>query len=426
MRIFSFHSQLLCSALFAFAIAHPIDYDDMGAGLHLADSPSSNTRDAGLVYDTGIFTRYPGDNRELEYAPPSIGELPFEGLRAKREIIVGEDGDVHDDSLDIHKDLFASLFEYTRPERDTVSNDSDIRVPLHGLVHAVETTLLNSASQINGKAIAAASAAEPTKSTTKTEVTPSNSEDDDRKQRSIEVFSTAKFEDTDHLTDKDLKFDPDREEAKQQDLGLLAHIAFSTPIRQRDNETTIKHITARSTSEDNLKNVEEINGADESATAADASDNTTVESDASSTTADPFHSTNITVIKTTNTTHIVPHGDVVHVQHQHIQQSIFHSNLAFLPTIPPHKVNIPTKKTKDDSSSEEGSDEDKRCGDSGEISGESNETGVADKTKCLNSKEQLTTATEDTVKVELQKKTQKLKEQVAEIEAEPVILSQGI
>lgn len=375
----------MISAIVALTASHPVDYEDLGVGLHLPDSPASNGPNNGVKYDTGIFDRYADDKHELEYVPPAIGEMPFEGMRERREIIPSIE---HGGTFNLNSDLFASLHDYIRPERDTDSNETDIKVPLHGIVHAVETTLLNSVGRIdsahNNSKLATTEASAVS--------TALGHVDDDRKERSIEVLSTAKTDDVDELTDKDLKVDVSgAEEGRSHHLTILAPIVFSPSIRDREASATSTSST-------------------EDATAAELADAT----------PEPFPKNHITLIKSTNTTKVIPRGDVFHVQHQQIQQSIFHSNLAILPTVTPDQVNIPQSSKANDGSSEEADDSSETkpdCNSSNEESGE-------DKGKC--EKPETTTEDRQAIKEELAKKAQKLKEQVAEIKAEPIILSQGI
>lgn len=371
--------QLLISAIVALAASHPVDYDDLGVGVNLPESSASGKTNDGSKYDPGLFDRYSDDTRELVYVEPVAGELPFKGLREKRDLAANNG---HAGAFGSNIDLFASLHDYIRPERDTDSNETDIKVPLHGIVHAIETTLLNSAGNIKS-------------APNDTQATPAapahDSDEEERKERSIETESSAKTDDVDEYLDKDLKLDvADVEEPRAQNLGILSPIAFGPSIRDREASAT-------STTTESA-----------SAEATDAA----VEPEGK------FHQTNITVIKSTNSTHFIPAGDAIHVQHQHIQQSIFHSNLAILPTIAPSQVDVPLpSRTVGSSSAEDSFEATSDCGSSSEESGEG-------KTKC--EKLEATTVARDTLKDELVKKAQKLKEQVAEVAAEPVILSQGI
>lgn len=394
-----------------------MDYEDLGYGVHLLDSPASNTIDAGLYLDTGIFTRYPDDKSLLEYKPPTAGERAIAISREKRDADENENLYENEGALDVNKNLFASLFEFTRPQRKADSNESAQTIQLHGLVSAVESTLLNSANDINAAKVKADSASAATStSTTTTTTAPSSDADkttEKRIVRAIEVPNNAKTEETDEDTDKDIKFDVDvvrAEPGRPQDFSLLSPITFNTPSEPNDESTTA---TATSTTTE------------------------------TSSTIDPIHHSNITIVKTSNTTHVIPTDGAVHIQHQHIQHSIFHSNLAFLPTISPQQINTPTtaptsaeEKTQtscQNSSNESGSDES-----SSEDSSEENKKTI---TKCT---KESTNTTEDPKSAEastpideqnskaikedlkLLKKAQKLKEKIAEVEADPVILSQGI
>lgn len=399
-------------------LANPIDYDDLANGVQLADSPLSNNPDAGLLYDTGIFNRYPDDKRQLEYVPPTFGELPLHEL-AKRELIPGEDEDGNDASIDVHKDFFASLFAFIRPERGADSADPP-KVPLHGLVQAVETTLLNSANVVNAQHSNAetSSTTTTTTGTSSAETTVSSlkkvsPKDENRIVRAIEILSTAKTDDTDELTDKDYKFDVDvdGERGRSNDLSLLAPIAFTV---QKDEKETVNDPISAPTNTETIAVTTDSNDSIEAATNSNSE---------ISPKSQPVHQTNITVIKSTNSTHLVPNGDVVHVQHQQIQQSIFHSNLAILPTIPSHRIDIPSS-TPAIVNSDGNNDDTELCNDDSSSSEGSSEENQNNKKKCQTNKSQ--EATTSGIHEEVLKKVQKLQEQIAEIEAEPVILTQGV
>lgn len=117
--------------------------------------------------------------------------------------------------------------------------------------------------------------------------------------------------------------------------------------------------------------------------------------------------TTLTLVHTSNRTHIIPNADnkTVHVQTQHISHTVFQSTLAILPTISSNNINVPaitattTTTTRTHTSDAEPHD------------------AVTDKiesSKHLNENK----ASEN---------TEKLKVKVAEVAANPIILtSQGI
>lgn len=252
-------------------------------------------------------------------------------------------------ATDVNKNLFEGIFEYTRPQRK--ADDKDITIPLGDLVKAVESTFINSAQNLNSA---------PKQQKRNVDSTEENPDD--------EIKPKEKQQKKDyHLK----KLSP----SERHDLDIL------NPITFKSHPSKLHDVHSSESDESN-----ESHESDEDA----------------STTASPIQSSNITVLESTNSTHIISSVDnkIGHIQHQQIAQTIFQSNLAILPTIPPHLINVPlpTEAT--------------------------TEPIATDALHLANSKESITSATSEQKK-EL-KKTQKLKEKVKEVEANPVILSQGI
>jgi len=157
---------------------------------------------------------------------------------------------------------------------------------------------------------------------------------------------------------------------------------------------------------------------------------------------------NITIIQTINSTQVIPtQSDVVHVHQQQI--TLFSANAGVFPNI--HAINaedLPVLQTiqsssvepvpEQDCSGEETSDE--SSGDdatsssdeqSSSSSSSSEEKEKVKKTACNSHKSSVATSKtveNSTPSVETVKKlkTEELKEQIAEVEADPVILTQGI
>lgn len=252
------------------------------------------------------------------------------------------------DSVDVNKDFFGGLFNYTRPDRE--SEDKDIKIPLNGLVHAVETTLVNSAQNLKD----APSKRDVSNSTNET---PDSTTDDSNESHRI---------DRDIVNETEVKKQP---EIKVSKISSATNVDLLGPI-------TFKSV-ATSTEESTQSDEETI-----------------------STTEIPIQKTNVTVVKASSSLSLVPGADkkLAHVQHQQILQTVFSSNLAIFPTIPPQIINgaLPTQIPTTD---------------------EPIETTIA-------SKSSSNTKTEQELKHEqLMQQAQKLKEKFAEIQAEPVILS---
>lgn len=260
---------------------------------------------------------------------------------------------ITDDSVDVNKDFFEGIFNYTRPQRET--EEKDVKIPLNGLVSAIETTLVHSAQNLKDL------------KHTKREV--STEENHELSTESIESHRISR----DTSNDQEPKTDADIKVAKiaasnNIDLNLLSPIAFKTQ--------STAHVTT-----------EEPNHSDEEAT---------------STTEQPIQRTNVTVIQASASVSLVPGPDkkLAHVQHQEISRTVFHSSLAIFPTIPPQSINAPLPHF---TTTEEPIDT----------------TIIPKATPSTMSK------SEDELKHEqMLQKADKLKEKFAEIQAEPVILSQ--
>ncbi|XP_031631267.1 uncharacterized protein LOC116345751 [Contarinia nasturtii] len=250
---------------------------------------------------------------------------------------------VQSDSLDVNKNFFEGLFNYTRPERE--SEDKDVKIPLNGLVQAVETTLVNSAQNLKDSKPSKRDVFNSTKDTSKSNTDNSNES---------------------HQNDAEIKQQPDIKVAKIKssvELNLLGPIAFK-PAPTATEEST-------------------------------HSDEETI-----STTEIPIQKTNLSVIKESHSLSLVPGADkkVTHVQTQQILQTVFSSNLAIFPTIPPESINAP-------------------------LPTHIPTTEEPDQTT-ITPKVPTNTKTEQELKHEqLMQKAQQLKEKFAEIQAEPVILS---
>lgn len=258
-----------------------------------------------------------------------------------------------DDSVDVNKNLFEGLFNFTRPLRETV--EKDIKIPLNGLVKAVESTLVNSAQNLkesNESSKREASVEESTDSNDSHRINRDSDavavESNDKPNIQVQSLSASKI---------------------IQNLGLLSPITFKPAAAAEDVEET---------------------------TSSDVDD-------ASTTTEIPIvHRTNLTVIEESKGFSLIPGSDqkLAHVQHQEITKTIFHSNLAIFPTIPPKTINAPlpyvttTESTIDTTVAVQSS------------------TAAAKKTELQLKHEQIL------------KKAEQLKEKFAEIQAEPVILSQ--
>lgn len=260
----------------------------------------------------------------------------------------GKKGDSNraDDLVDVNKNFFEGLFNYTRPERET--EDKNVKIPLNGLIEAVETTLVHSAQNLK----------ESTHS--KRDVSANESNKSNESQRTSHEAT-------------------DEKETKKGAEIKVEKIAPSTNI----NLNLLSPITFKTVS------------------VAPATTTELLEDEDVSTTEIPIQKTALIVLQASNALSLVPGVDnkLAHVQHQEISKTVFHSSLAIFPTIPPQSINAPllhittTEKPID--------------------------TTITPQTSSASTK------TEQDVKHEqLLQKANKLKVKFAEIQAEPVILSQ--
>lgn len=252
-----------------------------------------------------------------------------------------------DDSLDVNKNLFDDVFNYTRLQRETETQSEQRKIPLHSLVKAVESKIINSAQILNDPLLVHKRDVSIQEIELHRSI-PSADESDTSVQPIIKV--------------EKLTVD------KNSDLNLLNPITFKP-------STSSELATTESNSDEIISTTEST----------------------------PQQHTNFTVVKSSASVRVVPGADtkIVHVQHQQIQQTVFHSSLAIFPTIPPHTINAPIPQVKTTVSPTTDS--------------------IETTTNTLDSK---TTNSNLIDHQTLLLKTQKLKEKIAEVQADPIILSQ--
>lgn len=255
---------------------------------------------------------------------------------------------ITNDSEDVNKDFFGGLFNFTRPLRET--EDKDIKIQLGGLVNAVETTLVNSARNLKDS--------NPAKHDTSTEKNSDSNES--------------------HRIDRDCNSDveqPNKPNIQVQALSAsnsLQNLNLLGPI-------TFKPAVAA---------VEEVTSSEEN--------------DISTTNTPIVQKTNLTVIEKSKATSLVPGSDnkLAHVQHQQISKTVFLSNLAIFPTIPPTSINAPLLQIT------------------------TTEQPEVETTVAIQSTTAAKLSEQELKHQQLIQKAQELKEKFAEVQADPIILSQ--
>lgn len=365
--------------------ARPSDYDDLSPeklsyGLKSTDqddylNPSDEHNEPNEYHSTEIFTKYP-DNQEVNESKEAkrserkdkyqeislrsfISSIESDLVSKARDInanvrlrrslsektVDEATSSENNTSIDAYKNLFGGLFEYTRAERhSSEESEKDIKIPLNGLVQAVETTLINSAQNLKNPETLELAKCDKTSN----DSSPSNLHLDEPLK---DINSTEKIQ-VKKLTSLNV-----------HDLNILKPIAFNAVASVDPPSTT-----------------DPISYNDELITTTENSTN---------------QQTNYSLVHSSNTVHLLPgaYRKLAHIQHQQIQQSVFNSNLAIFPMIPPQSINIPN------------------------LIQTTIQENVDDTTVTVHP---ITPIPEKTVSVDLEK----LKEKIAEIQADPVILSQ--
>lgn len=194
----------------------------------------------------------------------------------KRQSMASE---MSNDSIDANTNLFEDLFNFTRSDGQTDGKENVVKkIPLNGLVNAVESTLINSAQNLKN-----------------TEQLQPNIDDKHRIDR-----------DTNDETVQIQTIDGSK---SLQNLNILSSIAFKPVL----NDTEMDTITT---------------------VGDDGIDTVTM------TEHPEIQRTNFTVIHASDTFSLVPDGEnkLAHVQHQAISKTVFQSNLAIFPTIAPKSL----------------------------------------------------------------------------------------
>lgn len=320
------------------------------------------------------------------------------------------------DEVTLNKQFFEDIFKASRISRDTSDGDVVPTIALHDLISSVEHTLIHSAQNLALSNITANS-------------TTTNAEPDSNNTSNIEHIVlpisvpepkpeelVTESEDLPSATEKDLIRDyrsnaesgsgdteSNYESVKpieKSNLGILFPISLNP-------SANISHVVDTEESHEDVPVTEETNRADQA---------------------------NITVIHTINATEVVPTvSDVVHVQQQQI--TFFSANAGVFPNIHAIKAeDLPTVSSStqsEDCSGEEISNESDEVTSSSEENSSSDSSSEehkkAKKSLCtLKSSSKPTETSTPSTEATKKLKTDELKEKIAEVEADPVILTQGI
>lgn len=376
------------------SVAKPADYaKEDGTPLVIGDESNESTSSESsedsapeTYYASGIYTKYPVDPQD-EYRTVS-GEIVTADARKKRA-----DSEFKDAPANGNK---------------TENAVAKPKIPLQGLISAVEGDLVNKAKAINA-VIKNSQPKDGASCNDGTTTSPKSAEKDffDEINNSTKVSKRS--------DDKSARIPLD---------GLVkaveSTLIHSAKLVKRNAEESTTSIASTTKSDEGKQSVpaavihvEQLNSSKGSshlnvlapiaATSTTTEPTiTTVKSNTEPSSIQLQH-TNLTVVHTSQTIQITPNeaDNSLHVKHQQIQKSIFHSNLAIFPTIPPETINapLPTGSTSTESNMETSTN-------LNNIDDHQKSDGDHDKKKKLLSK------------------NEELQEKIAEIQADPVILSQ--
>lgn len=335
------------------AISDDPELDDASAAVEDASVNVSMGSNEHFYSPIGIFTKYPDDASDM-FAQPETYELPDKArvrrkinemhslrVRSPETLVMGEENkeeqtkvplqgiiaaietdlvttallastqlhkrqsvehennaSAKNDSFDANKNLFADLFNFTRPEQaeQTDGKENEMKIPLNGLVGAVEATLINSAQNLKD-----------------TEQIQSHNDD------KYEINSNSKSIGL-HRIDRDtgdkiVQVQTLDGNEPLQSLNILSSIALK-PVC---NETELTNDAGGVDGDDNNDTISSMEYPEN-------------------------QRTNFTVIQASNRVSLVPDGDdkLAHVQHQAISKAVFQSNLAIFPTIAPNSLSTIT------------------------------------------------------------------------------------
>lgn len=322
------------------------------------------------------------------------------------------------DEVTLNKQFFENIFKASRISRDTSDGEAVPTIALHDLISSVEHTLIHSAQNLAASNITA------------NLTTPTNAESDSSNISHIQHIVlpinvptpeppktediTTESEDIDSATEKELIRD-NRSNA-ESDAGKKEGEFESIKPVENSSLGILFPVSLNSSANISQDPAEDVPVTEE-----------TIH-------ADPA---NITIIHTINSTQVIPtsESDVVHVHQQQI--TFFSANAGVFPNIHAVKAeDLPSILTKaEDCSGEEISDESTEAASSSDENSSSDssseegsektkKTGCTPKTSVASAKPiESTTPSVEAVK---KLKTEELQEKIAEVEADPVILTQGI
>lgn len=199
------------------------------------------------------------------------------------------------DSIDANENLFEDLFNFTRPEPQNDGTDNVVKIPLNGLVNAIESTLINSAQNLKD-----------------TERLQSHSGAQQENHSNAKPIGLHRIDrDTD---DEVVQVQTLSGNKPLQSLNILSSIALK-PVRNDTN--------------------------------ANGDDDDDEDEIIPSTEYPEEQRANLTVIHASNKVSLVSDGNdkLAHVQHQTISKAVFRSDLAIFPSFTPKTLVQPLAMT---------------------------------------------------------------------------------
>lgn len=352
-----------------------------------SDYASSEESDPESYHPAGVYTKYPDDPLD-EYKTAS-GNIVTEDTRKRR----GSDAPAE------------SLASCNKTQNATAEPKPTIT--LQGLIDAVEVDLVQKAKVINTGIVKSpdATTTTTTKSTTQ-KPDPKDFFDEidnstklikrsDDKSAKIPLAGVVQAVESTliHSAQRVRRDAADASSATSADETTTAKPAATVEAKHNESIVHVEHLSSSKSS--SLLNVLGPISASSTSPPTTTTTTTTQATTAAPTPTAQLQQTNLTVVHTSNTIHIVPNAadNSLHIKHQQLQKTVFHSNLAIFPTIPPETINAPLP--------------------TGPPTTESGGDAATHAPDAVVAK-----------KEQLPSKIERLEEKIAEIQADPVIVSQ--
>lgn len=395
--------------------ADPIDDGKLSYGLKFSEqyesayvdsSKDSDESDPPTQYSAEIFTKYP-DSSADDYKPQSdeITSDPLIVERKKRKIDVSES----DPTIDVNQQKNINSNDLNRAQRKA----SEPTLSLRDFITTIENNLVDRAKVLNTNLRKRRSTENETfnddkvsnESTTTTTKHPLH-EVHDKFFHEI-TNSTRPEQSTGNKTDK-IQLNGVVKAVESTLFHSAIKVKRNAPDElntknkneNNDESSSIDYHVQKIDSTKDNQNLNLLNGI------TFKYSNETETTTTTATEAPAVHKTNLTLVHSTKSVQILPYSDekTVRVQHQHLEKTVFQSNLAIFPTLASHAINTPLPTTTKATSTSTTTIEN------------TNESTTDAKIESRSDKRP--------DKDELLSKAEQMKEKIAEVQAVPVIFSQ--